>query len=149
MIPAGFASWREYFAFGLAREYRYLEDGRLFEMPPSRLERVGSALSCIVTGPLDFMAREIRNPMMLLALTVTSLFFVSIAFYPAHTWGLLTRALPWIQKMRAVHVQAAAYSVSQAVILGLGLRALGRFCTPELMAAHAARTIRPVPLGAP
>lgn len=148
MIPRGFVSWRAFFGFALAREYRYKEDLRLFSLEPSLLERVGSALSGIVMKLLDLIAKKIRNPLFLTALTLMSLFFVSVAFYPAHTWAIATRVVPWIASITASQIQALFYAISQATILGLGLQAYGRLSRTELMAAYQSGVIEPVPIGA-
>lgn len=148
MTPAGFGSWREYFSFGLAREYQRIDTGQLFEMQPGILERAGRALSVVVMKPLDALARGIRNPLVILSLTVTSLFFVSIAFYPVQTWAIVTTVLPLVKYITAAHVQAACYAISQATILGLGLQAFGRFNNEALMAQHKAGNILPIPIGA-
>lgn len=148
MTPAGFGSWREFVAFGVAREYQRVDTNQPFESSPGRIELTGKALSVAVIKPLDVLLQGIRNPLVILSLTMVSLFFVSIAFYPAQTWAILSTALPMVKQITASHIQAACYALSQATILGLGLQAFGRFSNQSLMAAHRAGEIRPVPIGA-
>ncbi len=148
ITPSEFGSWKEFFSFGLAREYQRLDNGQLFEVQSGRLETVGRTLSVIVIKPLDALARGIRNPLVILSLTMVSLFFVSIAFYPLQTWGVVSTVLPFVKSITAAEIQVSYYTISQATILGLGLQAFGRFNNPALMQAHRDRAIRPIPIGA-
>ncbi|HEY4255411.1 MAG TPA: hypothetical protein VGM34_03585 [Chlamydiales bacterium] len=148
MTPNGFNTWREYFSFTLAREYMSRDTGELFSFQPGYLERAGKVFSFVVLTPLDAFLRGIRNPLVILSLTMISLFFVSIAFYPVQTWALASSAIPLIKGIKSSHIQAACYLVSQGLILGLGLRAVGRLSNQSLMDAYRAGSIVPVPIGA-
>lgn len=146
MTPIGFDSWKQYFQFSLGREFVNRQTGEPFPVHSS-LEKVGHALASVVMKPLDLVMREFRNPAVIVALTVAMLAATSLVFYPVHTMAIAYKLFPFLKAIQAHHVKAALFAVSQTVILGLGLRTVGRLSNPELMAAFQSREIIPLSIG--
>jgi hypothetical protein len=147
MVPASFDSWRSYFAFSFAREFADRETGEIVQRQPSRLEKIGASLAAVLVSPLDAVMREFRNPLVIVALTATVLFFTSIVFYPVQTMAIACRILPFLKYIHAGHIKGALYVLSEAVILGLGLRTVGRLSNADLMRAYREKRIIPIPIG--
>ncbi len=152
MTPTGFDSWKHYFSFAMAREYaapqRQGQEPITPPHQPNSVERVGHSLAAVVISPLDAVLRGIRNPLVVVSTALVLIFLASIAFYPVQTWGLVTTVLPFVSKIQAHHIQAVCYGVSQVVILGLGVRTIGRLSNEALMRAYRAKEVVPVPIGA-
>lgn len=147
-IPRDFSSWHSYFSFALAREFVNREDSAHAPIPQGRLERAGRILAAFAMRPLDSLLREIRNPLVLLALTIFALAVASIAYYPVQTFQIATALLPFLKSITAEHVRAGTYFLAQTVILGLGLQALGRLLNPQLLTAYQQGEILAIPIGA-
>lgn len=147
MTPTGFATWNDYFSFVLAREYVSSDTGEIFPVKKGPLEKFGRACASLAVQPVDFLLREIRNPLVLLSMTVGALFLTSVAFYPTQTWNLAAQVLPFIKGIKSYHVHAFFYGTSQSVILGLGTQALGRLRNPALMEAFQNKRIIPISIG--
>ncbi len=145
MAPLRFDSWQSYFSFCLAREF-VDQQGR--SLNGRGIERIGHFLAAPIVKPLDALMREFRNPLVIVALTVSLLLITSIVFYPVQSMVLACRVLPFLKYIRPWHVKGALYIISQTVILGLGLRTLGRLSNPELMEAFARKRVIPIPIGA-
>lgn len=143
MTLLGFDS---YYSFNFAREFVDRQTGEKF--PISRFEKIGDALAGLILKPLDTIMKEFRNPVVIVALTITLLFIASIIFYPVQSMAIACRLLPFLKYVRPAHIKAALYVFSQTVILGLGLRSVSRLSNPELMNAFQRHQIIPIPIGA-
>jgi hypothetical protein len=146
--PAGFDSWHSYSSFCFAREFADRQTGDVVERRMTRLEKIGHYLAAALSAPLDAVLREFRNPLVIVALTVSMLFIASIVFYPVQAMALACRILPFLRHVRPWHAKAALYALSQTVLLGLGLRSVGRLSDPNLMSAYLQKKIMPIPIGA-
>lgn len=146
MTPAGFDSWRSFWSMATAREFFDLETKQTVKRR-SCLEVTGSHLSAVLLKPLDAVMKEFRNPVVIVALTVSLIFIASIVFYPAQTFGMACRILPFLKAVRPHHVKAALYFISQIAIGGIGLRMFGRLSNHELMQGVRSGRVMPVPIG--
>lgn len=136
-----FDSFSGYLRFATAREFTYTDQKETsFKYTKNRCEKIGDALATPVMRPLDFTARNSRNPLLIAALTVVGIFLSTLIFYPAVFAGVFTETV-------IVCLKAVAFTLTQTTILGLGLRTLGRLNNRELKDEWLKQRIIPQPLG--
>lgn len=143
----GFDSCRSYFAFIAAKEFIYSESREPYLHESNRLDAGGSILAKIVAVPLDIAIRNFKTPMAAVIFTIVGLAVATIFFYPMQTVAAVRFLFPWASHIGIGHVRACAYGVLQAVILGFGLRGLGRLNNANLMQAYRLGQIEPVAIG--
>jgi hypothetical protein len=148
--PTGFHSFSEYWQFAWAREFRDIEDHEKLEYAKTRLERLGDFMVYPIHKISDHALRNIRNPLMILTVTVTAIVAVTILFYPEESVKFVSRVVPIAQQVKPWMIKATLYSVLQFTILGICLRTLGRLDpSGELwnMWDQAPRTMIPIAVG--
>lgn len=133
-------SWKVFKEIAFAREF---VDGKTNEPYPDS----GGFLCNITLKPLDFLMREFKKPMVIVALTVAMLFFSSIIFYSAATMALMCRIFPFLRVVHPHHVKAVLFAVSQITILGMGLRMMMRLSDDELIRRLHSRRLIPLSIG--
>lgn len=143
---ARFETFKQYQDFALGRGFATKE--KEFAYPKERLEKLGGYLVAPIFRPLDKTLQNVRNPLVILVLTVSAIAALTIAFYPAQFFSTLGKALPILLKITPAHVKFGLYAIFQATILGLGIRTFGRLNNEELVAAWNRGELRPIPLGA-
>src|ERR1700761_3467069 len=85
-----FDSNSDYLRFVAAREFTYTDKKETpFTYTKNRCERIGIALSKSVMLPLDIIVRNNRNPLFIVAMTITALFAATVIFYPSLFGGIL------------------------------------------------------------
>jgi hypothetical protein len=146
MTPIGFDSWKQYFRFSLAREFVDCQTAVPFTAH-TRLEKAGDFMAKIVVKPLDLAIREFRNPAVIAALTITLLAATTIAFYPAQSLLIAYKVLPFLKAIKAHHITAALFAITQTTIVGLGIRTVARLSNAELMQKYHAKEIFPITIG--
>lgn len=127
---------RDYIIFAAARKF-VTKEGKSFKSENFR-EKLGGRLVSPLLKPAHFCMKNIRNPLMIVALTLGALFVSTLLFYPA-TLSAIIVAIPAIKLI--------AYATVQMTIIGLCVRTLGRLGNKELMEAWDARQLIPVGLG--
>lgn len=149
MTPTGFPSWKSFFSFTLARGFLDTERGSLIEpREVGRLESIGRTFSWAVQ-PVDLLLKNIRNPLVIISLTMTSLFVATIAFYPLQAWTAAVTVFPFLEKAATPHVlQAGCYFLTQATIAGLGIKAFGRLSNQDLLDRYLTGQVIAIPIGA-
>lgn len=140
--------------FALARDFITVqssqqEDGRaeLFQYEQTTLERCGRALRFGVGSVLDLLLREIKNPITIVALTALASIIVTIAFYPTAAISTISTVLPFVASIEPWMLKMAVYVLLQTTIVGLGLRAYGRFINADLVKAWRDSDIEPLFIG--
>lgn len=123
LTPTGFESYKEYFQFVLAREYRDAHTNEKFEYPKSRLEILGDWLSKPAIGLTDRAILNIRNPLMITALAVVAIGITTLIFYPDQVVQHITRTIPITKKIEPWMIKGVMYLIACTTIFGLGLRA--------------------------
>lgn len=131
-----FDSFKDYISFATARKF-VSADGETFK-PQTGREKIGGFLAYPILKPAHFCMKNIRNPLMIAALTVSALFLSTLLFYPATLSAILV-AVPAIK--------LTAYLAVQTTIIGLCLRTLGRLGNKELMEKWDAGQLMPVGIG--
>lgn len=148
VTPTGFHSWSNFFHFALARKFAPRDPHQPVTISRNVLENVGHVISRPILTPLNFMLREIKNPLVILALTVTLVALATILFYPAQFMMVASTVFPFLVKIQPWMVKLALFAAVETTILALGVRALGRMCNRELRQAWHARKLLPIHLGA-
>jgi len=144
--PTGFSSWKNYFDYTLARKF-VDADGNRIAHEANSLEKFGQMISRPVMEPISFLAKNIKNPLLILAVAVVAIAIVTIAFYPAHFILLLSNTIPFVFKIEPWMVKFATYIAVVTTISGLGVRALGRVCNQDLLRKWQNNEVHPVYLG--
>lgn len=147
LTPTGFPSWRNYFQFALAREFVTTDENQPYVYERNWMETVGQNISRPLVNPVNFLLREIKNPLVILALTVSAIAVVSLVFYPAQFLGVVYTVLPFLSKVQPWMVKAALFVGVEATIAAIGLRAFGRMCNQDLRRAWHANEIRALQIG--
>lgn len=123
-----------FWAFSIAYSFRDKE-GNSFIYEKNTLEKAGHFLRLGVGMATNTLFREIRNPIMIIALTALALLGVSIAFYPATALNVIASVCPILLKTKPWMARFALYLLCQSTILGIGLRTLGRLNNDLLVKA--------------
>jgi hypothetical protein len=131
-----FSSLGSYIRFAAARKFE-VEDGASIKARTC-MERLGGYMVTPLLGPAHFCMKNIRNPLMIAALTVSALFFATLLYYPS-TLALIVAGIPAIKM--------GSYLTVQTTILGLCLRTLGRLNNEELMQKWDAGKLKPIAVG--
>ena len=125
---------RNYFQFALKKEEAALREN----IPPNRVEKIGNILSWFA---YDF--RKITQKMCCDPRSLTiffTLFFMTMTaflFYPGHTLATLLDTLIWsIEHVHWGYLRFILWCTSECTIIGLGIRAFGRFSNSYLMKFH-------------
>lgn len=126
ITPTGFDSFSEYWQFAWAREFRDVENHEKVGYAKTRLERLGDFMVYPINRISDHALRNIRNPLMILTVTVTAIVAVTILFYPEELVNFVSRAIPIAQQVKPWMIKVALYSSLQVTIIGMCLRMLGR-----------------------
>lgn len=122
---------RSLWRFALAKTFR--KEGQPFQYEPNRLERVGSALRWGVGSALDITLREIRNPVVVLALTALAMVVATAFYYPVIALGVVHAVVPFVFSIKLWMIKLACYIAVQSTLLGVGMRTVGRLLNEPLV----------------
>ncbi len=84
---------------------------------------------------------------MILALTVSAIAVVTIAFYPAQFMATSYAVLPFLEGVKPWMVKFGLYLMVQATMTGIGLRAFGRVCNLNLREAWQKSELQAIHIG--
>lgn len=135
------------FAFAFAKEFRRKDTQAKYNYELGKVEKFGRTLMRGVESVLDLTLREIKNPILIIALTALTLLVVTIVYYPQQAWLLVTTVVPFAKSIEAWMVKMALYILTQITVSGIGLRAFGRFSNPILCQAWRNNELEAVMLG--
>lgn len=148
LVPTGFSSWSNYLNFALARKFVATDSQMPVEIDENWLQKIGHGVSRPFLNPLNFLLREIKNPLVILVLTVSLIAIVTLVFYPFQFMVAACRVFPFLAYIQPWMVKLALYIGVEATIGAIGLRALGRMCNPKLRKAWQNQKIVPMHIGA-
>jgi hypothetical protein len=148
LTPTGFSSWSNYFKFSFAREFIHQDTCAKFEYKRNLCEKIGGYLANPLFGPVDFLIREKRNPLLITSLAMFALALVSIAFYPTQFMAIVCMIVPFVSNIEPWMVKFACYVLSASIIAGSGIKTFGRLSNKILTDAWKLQTIRSLPIGA-
>lgn len=147
-VPSGFSSWSDFGHFTLAREFALVDSSQPAVLAQNPLERLGQLLSFPVTTPFNFILREIKNPLVIVSLTVSLVALATLVFYPAELFLAATSVVPFLAHAEAWMFKLALFVGVEVTIAGIGVRALGRVCNRALLDAWRMHAIVPIHIGA-
>jgi hypothetical protein len=106
--------------------------------PPNRVEQVGNVLAWFAYEFKAALVKTICEPRFVtVCLTLFAMTFAAILFYPTTTLTLLFDTIYWISKhINGSYCRFTLWMISEVTILGIGLRAFGRFSNQKLMEFH-------------
>lgn len=123
---SGFDSITGYWKFVNAKEFTKKDEfDTAFAYKKNLCERIGGILVYPILQPVDFSIANSRNPLMILTLTICALFATTVIFYPSVIAGMFI--------ISGTIIKAVFFTLTQTMILGIGLRALGRLNNSSLM----------------
>jgi hypothetical protein len=127
--------------------FRVAGEAQPYEYERNSLERLGDALRKPQALFADTAIRQIQRPATIALLTLLAVVVITIGFYPDKIRDLISALIPWAAEIRPWMLKLVLYLGVQVTILGLGLRALGRFRNQHLMHAWQTHRIDPVFVG--
>ncbi len=148
--PIGFNSFSEYWQFAGAREFWDVDNNERVIYAKTRMEHLGDFLAYPLMKITDYAMRNIRNPLMILSVTLTAIIGVTILFYPEELVNVVSRVIPIAQQLKPWMIKVALYMTLQITILGIGLRTMGRlnpFGELWIVWNQTPRVIVPIALG--
>jgi|GEM_PF-1599197 len=126
LTPTGFNSFSEYWHFASAREFRDIDQHQRVIYAKTRLERLGDLLVYPFMKIVDHAMQNIRNPLVIISITLTAIVAVTILFYPEEFMRVIARAIPMADQIKPWMIKAALYTALETTIVGIGLRTFGR-----------------------
>lgn len=145
--PTGFDSRADYFRFMWARKFLTADRRQEFTYAKSKLEILGEGLSKPALGLTNYALQNIRNPLMITALTLAAIGVTTILFYPDQFVRQVVQFMPFALCLKAWMIKAGLYAATQMMIIGVGLRTLGRLNNLQLRNAWAQRQVIPIFIG--
>lgn len=126
--------FRSHFQFALHKEDSYLRK----EIPVNWIEKFGNQLSWFVYEFIKIVRRLLCDPRYItIFFTLTFMTLAALIFYPSDTWRILDQTFTWIiDHIEWKYVRFGLWLISEVTILGIGIRAFGRFSNPQLMKFH-------------
>lgn len=142
-----FDSIADYFRFSAAREFYNNETGVIFNYEKHFLENIGERLGYPFFKGGDAALRNIRNPPMVVAMTIIGVATATFLFYPDITIQTTVKVFPQISYVESWMVKFTGYSFTNSVILSMGLRTFGRLSNQELMSEWTKKRLIPIHMG--
>lgn len=142
-----FNSCTDYYRFSGAKGFYEIKNQKEIAYPKHFLEKVGDRILSPTVVPIDRILQNIKNPLMIVALTVAAIAITTIAFYPEVIASAIGTLFPFLLKVQPRMLKFAVFSVIEINILGLGLRTLGRLCNDDLMQAWTSKKIEAISIG--
>lgn len=146
--PTGFPSWSNYFSFSLAKDFVEKESLSPLSIEKNFLENIGHFVSRPVLNPINFLLREIKNPLVILFITILLIGASTLVFYPVHCMTMVITFLPFLGQIQPWMVKFFLFISLQTTILAIGVKALGRMFNKKLLDAWRSQKIIAVHIGA-
>jgi hypothetical protein len=108
------------------------------DFPINRSEQIGNILSWFAYEFRFVFIRTLCDPRFItVCFTSIAMLITALLFYPSDTWNILFKSCIWvIEHINWNYVRFTLWVVCEATILGMGLRAFGRFSNRNLMEHH-------------
>lgn len=105
------------------------------DIPLNRMEKLGNILSWGLYELKPVILKILYDPRFItIYFTTFAMFFSALLFYPSDTWTTVSKTCTWIfNHINWGYVRFMLWFLSEMTILGLGMRAFGRFSNLELM----------------
>lgn len=104
-------------------------------IPFNRIEKIGNLLSWFVYEFKDHCIKTVCDPRFLTVIfTGLAMLIAAFLFYPSNSWHFLSTACSWIfNHIHWGYMRFGLWLISEATILGVGMRAFGRFTNQKLL----------------
>lgn len=147
-MPGSLEVARDHLRFVSAREF-WRVDGSEGSCSRNKnwIERAGDILLAPYTSSTDRVLRDIDKPYMVTALTLAALGIATLVYYPEQTAELALKVAPLKDYVMPWMVKFGVYIATESVILGVGLRTLGRQSDRELVSDWRGGRVVAIPLG--
>lgn len=108
------------------------------DIPLNRVEVVGNALSWVAYEFKDVCIKVFYDPRFItICFTILAMFFSTLLFYPSDTWRIFRSICTWIfEHINWIYVRFCLWVLCETIILGIGMRAFGRFTNQKLLAHY-------------
>jgi hypothetical protein len=146
-VVAHFNSIRDYFSFVAAKGFYDVAREQEISYSKTILDTLGTIIVKPTSIIIDRTLKNIRNPLVITALTIVAISIATIIFYPAKVVSVLETVLPFIFHIQPWMLKLATFAVVEIHILAIGIRTLGRLNNRELMQAWTRREIIPIAIG--
>lgn len=146
--PTGFTSWSNYFSFALAQDFVEKETFSHPQITKNFCEKCGHLISQPFVAPANFLLREIKNPLVISAITISLIAAATLIFYPTQFVAAATTLFPFLVKIKPWMIKLGLFTCVEITITAVGIRALGRLLNKELLHAWQSQKIIPVHIGA-
>ena len=126
--------FKSHFQFALHKENPQIR----LQIPINRIEKFGDRLAWCVYDFRKMFMNCFGDPRSItIIFTLFFMLVTALLFYPSDVWQIIERTLIWIiDHIEWRYVRFGLWLISEITILGLGMRAFGRFSNPELMKFH-------------
>ncbi len=103
--------------------------------PLNKIEKFGDRLSWFAYEFKDHFLKLFYDPRFITVyLTGFAMILTSLLFYPSDTWRILSNTWQWfVDHINWSYVRFCLWVLSEATILGVGIRAFGRFTNQKLL----------------
>lgn len=110
------------------------------DIPFNQAEKIGNVLSWFAYEFKTLLVKLICDPRFItICFTALAMLLNSLLFYPTNTWLELLRIYTLIaENINWEYVRFALWAVTEVTILGMGMRAFGRFSNQKLLEHHQA-----------
>ncbi len=142
-----FNSLKSYLSFVTATSFYDQRSQSQWKYEKNWLDQMGSWMLAPVSQVLDCTLRNIRNPLVILALTVSLIALATLAFYPTLVLSTVGTLMPMIFAIQPWMIKLTCFSFVQLTILATGLRTLGRLSQPDLLERWVKKEIISIYLG--
>lgn len=107
-------------------------------LPLNRLEKIGNTLSWGAYELKAIFVKLFYDPRFItICFTTFAMFLTALLFYPSDTWSMLSKSCRWIvDHINWSYIRFCLWLLSEITILGIGMRAFGRFSNPKLLEHH-------------
>lgn len=135
--------FRNHLLFAIRKETSTVRD----VIPYHFLEKLGNHLSWLAYEFRRALEKSVKNPKTLTVLfTLLAMTTNALVFYPSYTWDCIVDSWTWlITRINWSSVRFILWMATEVTILGVGLRAFGRFSNPELMNKFLSPKHPPIP----
>ena len=104
-------------------------------IPLNQLEKIGNALSWGAYELKAVFLKAFYDPRFItICFTVFAMLLSTLLFYPSDTWRILSKTCTWsFDHINWSYIRFSLWLFSEVTILGIGMRAFGRFSNQKLM----------------
>lgn len=107
-------------------------------IPLNQIEKIGNALSWVAYELKAVLSKSFCDPRFItICFTSFAMLLSTLLFYPSETWRILSDASTWIfHHINWEYVRFFLWALTEVTILGVGIRAFGRFSNQKLLELH-------------